>query len=299
MSTGPTVDGPQTFDELLAELRSRHDALSPSHKKLSERVMADPEAVAFMTVSDLAAAIGVNEATVVRFANALGLKGYPGLTRLCREHLQEQAQLLRRFDNLDRLPGESGSLLEQTLAFDQANITRTFARIDGATWKSAVQHLTDAPRVHIIGLRKCHVPAYLLSYLLGMLREDVALVTATAGALTDDLRRVRPGDCFVAMSIHRYMADTVRSAQWAHAVGAHVIALTDNPGSPLARTAHETFFVDASSPSVLRSMTAFTALAQALAAGVARTHGHEARASLLQEEQLLHDFGIYITDPND
>ncbi|WP_280265406.1 MurR/RpiR family transcriptional regulator [Nocardia wallacei] len=291
-----TDQGPQTFDELVAELRARHDSLSQAHRKLAERVMADPEAVAFMTVSELAGAVGVNEATVVRFANALGLKGYPGLTRLCRERLQEQAQLLRRFDNLERLPAEGGGLLNRTLGFDQANIARTFARIDDGTWESAVRHLAEAPRVHVMGLRKCHAPAYLLAYLLGMVREEVALVTATAGALTDDLRGVREGDCFVAMSIHRYMADTVRGAAWARSVGAHVVALTDNPGSPLAATAGDCFFVDATSPSVLRSMTAFTSLVQALTAGVAKSHGREARASLLQEERLLSDFHVYTTD---
>ncbi|RDI52674.1 RpiR family transcriptional regulator [Nocardia mexicana] len=291
-----TDQGPQTFDELVAELRARHDSLSQAHRKLSERVMADPEAVAFMTVSELAAAVGVNEATVVRFANALGLKGYPGLTRLCRERLQEQAQLLRRFDNLERLPADGGGLLNRTLGFDQANIARTFARIEDETWDRAVRHLTEAPRVHVMGLRKCHAPAYLLAYLLGMVREEVALVTATAGALTDDLRRVREGDCFVAMSIHRYMAETVRGAAWARSVGAHVVVLTDNPGSPLAATADDCFFVDATSPSVLRSMTAFTSLVQALTAGVAKSHGREARASLLQEERLLSDFHVYTTD---
>ncbi|MFC9897756.1 MurR/RpiR family transcriptional regulator [Nocardia sp. NPDC127579] len=293
----PEAEGPQTFDELIAELRGRRDVLSPAQRKLAERVASDPEAVAFMTVSELAAAVAVNEATVVRFANSLGLKGYPALTGLCRERLREQAQLVRRFDNLQQLPGPGG-LLERTLAFDQANLTRTFARLDPDQWRSAVSHLVSAPRVHIMGLRKCHAPAYLFGYLLGMLREDVTLVTATAGGLTDDLRRVRPGDCFVGVSIHRYMADTVRGAAWANSAGAHVIALTDNASSPLVASAHEAFFVEAASASVLRSMTAFTALVQALTAEVARAHGRDVRAALLEEEQLLRDFRMYTTDSN-
>ncbi|MGW4771778.1 MurR/RpiR family transcriptional regulator [Nocardia sp. NPDC004278] len=143
-----------------------------------------------------------------------------------------------------------------------------------------------------MGLRKCHAPTYLLAYRLGMVREDVALVTATAGALTDDLRRVRARDCFMAISIHRHMTDTVRGAAWARSVGAHVIALIDNPGRP-GRIGGRMFLRDAASTSVLRSMTAFTALMQTLTAEVAKSHGREARASLLQEEQLLSDFHIY------
>ncbi|MCX0274209.1 MurR/RpiR family transcriptional regulator [Nocardia zapadnayensis] len=293
------TDSPQTFAELLTELRARRDNLSAAHRKLADRVMADPEAVAFMTVSELASVTGVNEATVVRFATAFGLPGFPGLTRLCREWLREQAQLLRRFDNLEQLADTEGGIIPRALAYDQANLVRTFARVDESAWESAVDRLATADRVHIMGLRKCHTPAYLLAYLLKMLREDVSLITAAAGALTDDLRAVRPGDCFVAISIHRYTADTVRSAQWAQAAGAHVVALTDNHASPLVSSAHDVFFVDASAATVLRSMTGFVALVQALVAEVARRNGQEARASLLQEEQLLSDFQVYAAEPSE
>ncbi|MDT0318057.1 MurR/RpiR family transcriptional regulator [Streptomyces millisiae] len=284
---------PGNFDALLALLQQRRGTLTRSQRLLAERVMADPEGVAFMTVSELASAVGVNEATVVRFATSLGLEGYPGLTRLCRERLREQAQLLRRYSTLEQLGGGEGDLLDQAVALDRANITRSFARIDRVTWAEAVKALAEAPRVHVMGLRKCHAPAYLLGYLLRMLREEVATVTPGAGTLTDELRRVRAGDCFVSIAIHRYSADTVRAASWARARGARCVALTDNPASPLAASAEHVFYVDASGPSVLRSLTAFTALVQSLATDVARHRGQDARSALLREEELLEEFSVY------
>ncbi|WP_129841373.1 MurR/RpiR family transcriptional regulator [Streptomyces sp. RFCAC02] len=289
----PPKDPPGTFDELSALLRERRDALTRSQRLLADRVLADPEGVAFMTVSELASAVGVNEATVVRFAAGLGLDGYPGLTRLCRERLREQAQLLRRYRTLEQLGGEDGDLLERAAALDRANIARTFARIDPAVWDGAVRALAEAPRVHVMGLRKCHAPAYLLGYLLRMLREDVVTVTGGSGLLTDELRRVREGDCFVSLAIHRYAADTVRAAAWARDRGARCVALTDNASSPLAVSGEHVFYVDASGPSVLRSLTGFTALVQALAAGVAGALGQDARSSLLAEEELLDAFDVY------
>lgn len=286
---------PQSFDELLAELHRRGRTLTPSQRRLAERVMADPEGVAFMTVSELAHAVGVNEATVVRFAASLGLDGYPGLTRLCRERLREQAQLLHRYNSLEQLTAEGGDPLERAVALDQANIARTFARIAPEQWQQTVTALAEAEHVHVMGLRKCHAPAYLLGYLLGMIREEARTIAAGAGSLTDELRRVRAGDCFVAVSIHRYSAETVKALAWARERGARCVALTDNPGSPLAATAHHPFYVDAAGPSVLRSMTAFTALVQALATGVAQERGLQARSTLLQEEELLEEFGVYVT----
>lgn len=286
---------PQTFDELLAALQRRATTLTPSQRRLADRVMADPEGVAFMTVSELATAVSVNEATVVRFASSLGLDGYPGLTRLCREQLREQAQLLHRYKSLEQLTAEGGDPLERAVAFDQANIARTFARIPTAAWQEAVSALTSSSRVHVMGVRKCHAPAYLLGYLLGMLREEVRVVAAAAGSLTDELRQVGADDCFVAISIHRYSAETVKALEWARSRGARCLALTDNPSSPLAAAAHHTFYVDAAGPSVLRSLTAFTSLVQALATGVAQERGLEARSTLLEEEELLEQFGIYVT----
>lgn len=296
MSVVGAATGPESFDDLVAIFRDRDATLTPSQRKLALRVMADPEAVAFMTVSDLAASAEVNEATVVRFAAGLGLKGFPGLTRLCRERLREQAQLLRRFDNLPPVSRDGAGLIEQTVALDQANIARTFARIDERTWSSAVERLAHASHVHVMGLRKSHAPAYLLGYLLGMMRENVDTIVASAGSLTDNLRKVRSDDCFVAISIHRYCVDTARAAEWARQSGAHVIACTDNPGSPLVGSADDVFYVDASSASVLRSMTAFTSLVQAISGGVASELGHEARATLLQEEELLRGFGVYLIE---
>lgn len=78
-----------------------------------------------------------------------------------------------------------------------------------------------------------------------------------------------------------------------------MIALTDNPASPLACTAHQVFYVDAVSASVLRSMTAFTSPVQALVARVAQVSDQHVRASLQQEERMLREFGAYLTDRRD
>ena len=287
---------PRSYDELLAELHRRGASLTRAQRLLADRVLADPEGVAFMTVSDLAAAVGVNEATVVRFATSLGLEGYPGLTRLCRERLREQAQLLGRFHRLEQLGAEGGDPLERAAVLDQANIARTFARVTPEDWRVAVTALAESPGVHVMGLRKCHAPGYLLGFLLGLVREGVHTVTGSVGGLTDELRRVREGDCFVALSVHRYSAETVKAARWARSRGAHCLALTDNASSALATAAHQAFYVDAAGPSVLRSLTAFTSLVQALASGVAQVRGHEARSTLLQEEELLETFAVYADD---
>lgn len=297
---------PATFDDLVARLHERRSDLTPSQRLLAERVMADPETVAFMTVAELASAVGVNESTVVRFATSLGLDGYPGLTRLCRDRLRHEAQLLRRFSSLQALAADTHDPLELpddydplavAAANDQANIARSMARIDRETWSESVTAMAGAPRVHVLGQRKCHSVAHLLGYLLRMARDDVETLDSGAATLIEELRRVQPGDCFVAISVHRYSRDTVRALEWARSRGATTVALTDNPSSPLARLADHSFHLDTTGVAVLRSVTAFITLAQALANAVAVERGDSTQATLSEEETLLDRFEIYENGP--
>jgi DNA-binding MurR/RpiR family transcriptional regulator len=145
----------------------------------------------------------------------------------------------------------------------------------------------------VLGLRKSHAVAYLLGYLLRMVRDDVATLGTGPGILIEELRRVQPGDCVVGIGIHRYHRDTVRGFRWARTHGATAIALTDNPASPLARDADHTFLVETAGVAVLRSMTGFTSLVQALANAVAVELEPEARSTLAAEEDLLGEFDIY------
>jgi DNA-binding MurR/RpiR family transcriptional regulator len=263
-----------------------------------------------MSITELASVAGVDQSTVTRFASKVGLSGYPALARLCRDHLREQAQTVSRLDRLQELATadiESGSgsapafawPLDSIAATDRANIVRTFARITQDEWTSAVEACSSARSVYVVGLRKCFAVAYLLRYLLGLIREDVMQVSAEAGLFPDSLRRIGSGDVCIAISIHRYARLTVQGLRFAKQRGATTIALTDNRASPLALDADIVFYVETSSVSVLRSLTAFTSIAQALAAAVALRRGTKARSELLTEEDVLSEFDVFAVESSE
>jgi DNA-binding MurR/RpiR family transcriptional regulator len=298
---------PQTFDQLVELVQVRLPRMSAGHARIAQQVLSDPEGCAFMTISDLANTVGVNESTVVRFATKLELSGYPALTRLCRERLRQQAQLVGRFERLQDLTSRDGNgrspagrredrlsaPLGAAAVSDQRNIVRTLARVDQRQWRRAVRAAAGSDAVYVIGLRKCYAVAYLLTYLLGLIRDEVRQVASESGTLADVLRGVSRGDTFIAISIHRYTRDTVRALRLAHGRGAFTVALTDNAASPLVQHADVSFYVDTSSTSVLRSVAAFISLVQAFAAAVAVQRGTKARSALLVEEDILSEFEVY------
>lgn len=285
---------PGSYPQLRDVLQQRLPGLAPGQRRIAELLLTDPEGCAFRTVTEMAGAAAVHESSVVRFATGLGLRGYPALAQLCRAHLAEQAQLVGRFDQAGT---GSGSLLPEVVRHDRSNLERTFAELDPATWDAVIDLLATAPAVHIIGLRKCHTIAYLLRYLLHLVRDRVYQLTPDAGLLIDQLRDLSPGDTLVATAIHRYTEDTVRTLEYAHKRGLSTVALTDNPASPLAAVADRVCYVQTGGVTLLRSMTAFTSLVQAMATEVALRLGTSSRSELRLDEELLAEFAVYRAGP--
>jgi DNA-binding MurR/RpiR family transcriptional regulator len=225
--------------------------------------------------------------TVSRFAKFLGLSGYPALRQLCEDHLRAQTLVHR----LNAVADAEPELWQRSARFDEENIARTFARLGPGDIGKAAQSISDARAVHVLGLRKSHSAAYLLWFLLQLVRDDVRLFTT--GALVEQVRDIRPDDALITFGLHRYSRYTVLAAQYAHEQGAATVALTDNAASPLVPVADHLFLVDTAGPGVLRSMTAFVSLAQALASTVAAQSGAASRDALTTEESLLERFGVY------
>lgn len=282
----------ETYSQLQAELQAKMESLAPGQQRIARVLLTDPDGTAFRSIAETAKIAEVNQSSLVRFATMLGLKGYPALVRLCREHLADQANLVRRFDRAQQLPG-SQSLFAAVRNHEKDNLTRTYARIDEADWDSAVKTLAETPRVYVMGLRKCAPVAQLLSYLLRLVRPGVEQIAPAAAVFVDQLRDLDPDGVFVAISIRRYTADTVRALNHARNRGLKTIALTDDSASPLARLADTTFYIETEGVTILRSMTVFTSIAQTLATAVTIRNGARSRKELLIDEQLLQEFHVY------
>src|SRR3954468_23983025 len=74
---------PQTIEAAVAE---HYERLSPSQRRVIDRLLMDTRYGAMTSAPELALEVGVSESTVTRAAQALGYAGYPEL----RSHLRDR-----------------------------------------------------------------------------------------------------------------------------------------------------------------------------------------------------------------
>jgi len=271
---------PASYQELAELLRGRLPDYSSGQLRIAHLLLADPEGTAYRGISAAARLAEVHESSVTRFANSLGLAGYPEIMELCRVWLAEQAQVARRSDGNGHEEAPGG-VLSATLEQEQANLSRTFGRLDRTSWLAAVSLLADAPGVPALGLGDSAPVA-------GLLARKLAHARFVGTALVEDLKRLGDGEVLVAVSVRRYAADTVRAVEYARDRGLRVVALTDNAASPLVEYAEAALFAEIGGVGHFRSLTALASLAQALAAEVVLR-----RADLAPDDELPASLGFW------
>ena len=153
-----------TMNNLLNEIQKRLPGLSKGQQRIANFITASYEQAAFMTAAKLGETVGVSESTVVRFAYALGLDGYPAL----QDRMQEM--VLGRLTSVQRAQLASGikknEVFKTVLNTDMNSIRTTMEMADEGQFEEAVETILKARKVYVLGLRSAMPLAMFLAYYL-------------------------------------------------------------------------------------------------------------------------------------
>lgn len=238
---------------LARQIADRIDSLTPAQQDLARYILDHNEQVAFMTARQLADAAGQSDAAVVRFARAVGYTGYPELRTALRGGLLERAGAVGM---RKAAPSTAGALTTEIFETDSELIAETERLNTEETGLAIADLLIGARRVWVTGHGTSYPLAAHVAMHLNQVLGKAQLFNVEHGDLADRLRDVRKGDVFVGIGYVRYLPYTIDILKLARAAGATVVAITDQPTSPLARLAAHTLYA-------ARGMNAFAWWSQA------------------------------------
>jgi len=249
---------------------------------------AHPEEVSYLSARELGERCGVSESTVIRAIQAQGFVGYPDYQQRLRQ------ELARRRTTVERFSATQGTdPLARVFARDIENLRATWENLSPAAFDRAAELLATCPRVWLLGLRTPHAVAVFLQEALGFIGVDARLLTPGTHDIWDDVEKVVPQDAVVAITFPRYTRAVVEAALLARKRGAHLVALTDGPRSPLAAQADALLAAAYALEGYVESFTASISLAQALLLEVSRKMGGRALDALRRKESLWAERGVY------
>lgn len=262
---------------LADRLRAAADRLTPAERRVADALLANPEAVAFGTVADLAELAGTSGASVVRLATRLGYEGHNELRSAVQSELGRR---LRPAAEKIREP-RSGDLLGQSLQAALVSVESTITRITADELSSMVT-LLAAPRrsVWVIGGDAASGIARQFVTEMSMLRPGVTEICGSPVNVVRQIADVSDDDVLVAIDLRRYDRWVLEATAAAAVSGAVIIALTDGPISPLANSARHIITLEAEGTGPFDNYVGALATLSMLTAGVAASRRVPAAAHL-------------------
>lgn len=226
---------------------------SDAHRIMVRYLERNYRQAAFMTSAELAAAVGVSQASVSRFAVSLGFSGYGEWIKEMQKIIRlELSAADRMWFALHPVDGER----DRTLAGEENSLRQLQAVAESPRFLDLARGLSEAGRVVVAGARASATLVPYMAYFLGKVRPDVA--AATPGSpLWDQLALDNPSKTLVvALVFPRYSRLLIEWLGGLSDLGFRIAVVTDRLESPAVSFAELALAVPVTAASLFDSYAA-------------------------------------------
>jgi len=264
---------PQEFRALRDVIIGRRDKLPRRLAQVAAYAVESPDEIAFGTVASIASAAKVQPSTLVRFAKAMGYKGFSELQAVFQERLRDRpSNYDERLDAFDTHSSGRPVTTAMLDGFGKAairSVERACERIDPAVMDRATRILSEADTVYLIAQRRSYPITAYMAYAFGKLGIRTTLIGSPLGIDREMLNFAGPKDAAFAISFTPYASGTVEYMRQVAAQGTPLVVITDSPFSPLVPENGVWFEIVEADFEGFRSLAATLTVAMALTVSVA------------------------------
>ncbi len=259
---------PRSIDEFQLRLHAESTSMPKRLQQCADYITANIDKIAVSTVAELAAGAGVQPSAFIRFCKLLGFSGFSQLQRLFRDnYTQSWPDYATRLENLKREgTGNPSTLLAEFVEVGYLSLENLTKTVDSIALNDAVNVLSNANMIHIIGLKRAFPVASYLAYAFEKMNTP-AMLHDGVGKL-DHRHAIRTGDVLIAITFSPYSPETLELAQFASTQSCPVVAITDTINTPLREFGALTLAVSEIDFGDFRALSATLCLAITLAVGV-------------------------------
>ncbi|HOG15740.1 MAG TPA: MurR/RpiR family transcriptional regulator [Syntrophales bacterium] len=266
LPAGPENDG---LDTLFAHIKEFLGASTRSQRLVAAYFLEHSEQAVFMSIPQLAAAVGVSTATITRFAQELGYASFSTFQKDLQGRVKSRLKPTTRLMERAGLNGQVHDKIRRYGEHDMLNIQKTFEKINPEELQDVVRMIIRSRWVWTVGMRGSHILARDLSYNLNKILRKSSLINLGAADYIESMVAVQPGDLIFAFSFSRFTRETTQIVRMAKEQGAIAVVFTDRIISPLTPYSDKSFVIEVEGLGFRNSYVAVLSLLNCILAEVA------------------------------
>lgn len=273
--------------------------LTKTSKLIGDYILDHETDACFMTSTELATELDISEASVIRFARALGFTGYMDFQKNLRRSHTERINRISSavavpYERLQAsMAVEGGDYIQEFLMNTETNITSVVRNNPKETFDAAIELLLASRRKYIVASRANTGVASYCNLLLRHQLPDVIPTWESSVNVIDHMCDIGSQDGVILFSFPRYSEMDRQALQMAEDAGAKILVITDRPSAPMARYASVLLTVDVDTNTFFNSYVGVQLVMEILSAGLSRRVGGANAEKLQLIDRYIGALGVY------
>lgn len=276
----------ERYKEIKDRIRSKYESFPKNHRKIADFFINNFDRIPFLNIQDLSRSTGASVASIVRFAQRAGYRGFSELREAIADSLQKGLRNSEIFPLLEKHKIKD-NLLAEVAHLDVRNINDTLHLIERKTFNYVINRISTADRVFTGGLGISYLLAELLSYQLTQVGIDANTLKHTHTLFHEQVLFMNSKNLLVLFSFPPYSTETVDLAKFAQERKIDVIGITNKPASPITFYTKANLLVESRNMLFTNSFAAISVLINAIATSCAVNNKVRAKKILKQSEEIM------------
>ncbi|GAA1448098.1 MurR/RpiR family transcriptional regulator [Nocardiopsis tropica] len=255
------------------------------------RVLRDqPRFASYASTAELAERAGVNVATVVRAAQALGFSGWPALRVELRSRYLAS---LSAGEVLAEHAGSDADPVRAAVRADREGLRTLELTLEPGRVRALAASIHTARRTRVVGSGTFAAPGLQLAHAAGIMGYDVERFDVGGTALVNALARMGPEDLLLACDLWRLPTALRAAVRVAGQRSVPVAVITDRRDSPLAEGAAHLLLVPSEGVGMFPSLVPAMSVIHAVLAELARIGGDGVLRAVRDTERLWEESELF------
>lgn len=231
---GPDIQDSGERSRIMEDIKEALPGMSPMNRKIALYMLEDAQNVGFASIHALSRAIGVSEASVVRFTRTLGYSGYFDFKKEVQRALKQQSNPYGDFSGSELTQIDAARRFQRVVRYESENIRKTFHDLDLRTINTMIDGLRQAENIFICGFGSARHVVELFGFL--MTSNAGKRVISVTGSVTDYIHKLSlftPKDVAIIVTLPLYCREDHHIAKFLKERGGQVYLFTDSPRCPI------------------------------------------------------------------
>jgi DNA-binding MurR/RpiR family transcriptional regulator len=253
---------------LKKKIIKKYQELSKKEKKIADYIIQNQQTIFALSGKELSKNTKVSEATIVRFSQHLGFRGFQQLKSQLITEAKEKMMPEDRFKLMFR--GENHiSTVMRVARQDVENINQTINQIYPVQFDKFVELIRKARHVYTFGLGISSLMARIAAYLFNQAGVKAYACRKDEHSFIERLINLDEKELVLALSFPPYSKETIDALKFCYQRNIRCLSITNTPTAPIVRWSHAHLTVKSENLFFTNSIAAISTILNALSTELA------------------------------